>query len=58
MRGTQPFTSLAKAIVERAIANCDDPAERKERVLLTRECGVLSYAEAADWFAIFEVQAA
>ncbi len=49
---------FAKPIVERCIANCEDPVEKKRRVLLARENGILTDQEAEDWLRILEVQAA
>jgi hypothetical protein len=54
----KPIGSFAKAIVENCIANCDDPTEKKRRVLLARDNGILSDQEAEDWLRILEVQAA
>jgi hypothetical protein len=54
----QSIGDLAKSIVERKIAECADPSERKELILIAREEGVFTDAEASDWIAICEVRAA
>lgn len=58
MSDARPIGSLAKAVVEFCIAQCDDPVERKERILHAREIGLFSDAETADWLAIYDVRAA
>lgn len=50
--------SLAKAVVERAIANCGDPAERKERIMIARQEGIFSDDEATDWLRVYGLAAA
>lgn len=54
----KPIGSFVKAIVENCIANCDEPAEKKRRVLLARDNGIISDGEAGDWLRILDVQAA
>ena len=58
MNDPLPFHGLAQGIVVRAIEQCDDPAERKERIMIAREHGVITQQEAADWLAILELRAA
>ena len=52
------FGSLAREIVIRAIINCPDPSDRKERVLIARERGLLTDEEANDLIGIFRDEAA
>ena len=52
------FGSLARNIVARAIIASDDPAERKERVLIAREEGLFTDQEVADWLRIIEAKGA
>lgn len=54
----QPVGGLFKGIVERAIVNCADPAERKRRILIARETGVFSESEAIDWLRLLGLEAA
>lgn len=58
MTGPQPIANAFKAIVERAIVGCDDPAQRKERILIARETGVFSEQEAHDWIQLLGLEAA
>lgn len=39
--------TLFKAIILRCIENCDDPADRKERIMIAREHGHIDDNEAA-----------
>lgn len=55
---TQPIGALAKGIVVRAIANCPSPDERRERIAIARDCGILTDAEASDMIALYGAQAA
>lgn len=54
----KPIGGFVKAIVENCITNCDDRAEKKRRVLLCRDNGLINDQEAADWLRILEVEAA
>lgn len=54
----QPIGNLFKAIVERAIVGCDDPVQRKERILIARETGVFTEREAQDWIQLLGLEAA
>jgi hypothetical protein len=54
----QPIGSIFKQMVERAIVGCDDPVARKERILIARETGIFTDAEAADWIQLFDLRAA
>lgn len=54
----KPIGSFVKTIVENCIANCDDPTEKKRRVLLARDNDIISDSEAEDWLRILDVQAA
>lgn len=54
----KPLASFAKDIIVHAIVNCDDPAEKKRRVLLARDNGFLTDGEVEDWLHILDVQAA
>lgn len=58
MNGAVPIGSLARDLVLHCIECCEDPAERKERIMIAREQGVLTEQEATDWLAILELQAA
>lgn len=40
------FATVAKSILLRAIEHCNDPADQKGRIMLAREHGHLSDAEA------------
>ena len=53
-----PAAALFKKVVERAIVNCDDPAERRERVMIAREAGIFTDEEAGDWLALLDARAA
>lgn len=52
------LNTLAKAIVVRAITNCCCPTERKERIMLARECGILDDSETSSLIAHYGLQAA
>lgn len=54
----QPIGSAFKAVVERAIAGCEDPAERKLRIMIARHEGLFSEQEAADWLKLLGLEAA
>ena len=58
MTEPQPISGLFKALIERAITSCDDPNERKERVLIARDTGVFSEADAAAWLARLDARTA
>ena len=50
--------TLAKGIVIRAIVNCECPTERKERIMLARECGLLDDDETASLISHYGLLAA
>lgn len=57
MSGPQSFGDLARAIVIRCIeAEAGNPAEQKARIMIARETGHLSDAEAEDWLRILELE--
>ena len=58
MNAPQPIGGIFKAMVERAIVGCDDPVQRKERILTARATGVFTDAEAHDWIKILGLEAA
>lgn len=58
MTQPQPIQNLFKQLVERAIVGCDDPVKRKERILIARETGVFTDAEAHDWIQLLGLEAA
>lgn len=58
MSEVQSIGSICKAIVERAIVGCDDPALRKERILIAREAGIFTEREAHDWINLLGLEAA
>lgn len=57
-REAQPVGALAKGIVVRAIVNCPSPDERRERIALARDCGILTDSEASEMIALYGAQAA
>jgi hypothetical protein len=54
----KPAGSLFKALIERAIIGCDDPAERRERVEIARDTGIFTDEEAAAWRKLLGLEAA
>ncbi|MBO9602562.1 MAG: hypothetical protein J7496_08650 [Novosphingobium sp.] len=49
---------FCRALLLRCIENETDPAERKARIMILRQDGHLSDAEAADWIRIYGLEAA
>ncbi len=57
MSGLAPIETVGLAqfvqrIVLAAIEGASDPAERKERIMLARQCGFLSDEEVEDWIVL------
>lgn len=54
----KPIGALAKGIVIRAIVNCACPDERRERINIARDCGILTETEASAMIAEYGKAAA
>jgi len=50
--------TLAREIVIRAIVNCDDPEDRKVRILIAREHSLINADDAEKLIKIYELEAA
>lgn len=54
----RPLADAIRDILLRAIAECDDPSDRKWRITYAYERGAITAAEAADWLRIYGLEAA
>jgi transcriptional regulator with XRE-family HTH domain len=54
----QSIGELSKNIVIKAIENADDPSQKKERIMVAYEEGLLTSDEASDWISLLGLQTA
>ncbi len=45
-------------VVRRCVERCPDPAGKKERILIARELGVITGAQATAWLILYGLEAA
>ena len=56
--GMVSIGTLAREIVIRAIVNCDDPEDRKVRILIAREHALINAEDAETLIKIYELEEA
>lgn len=58
MSGAVSLGDVLKRLIIRSIEQCDDPQERKERIMIARADGHLTGTEASDLITILGLKAA